>query len=195
MREAARFAGGDGALPGGLPLIAERGATRHALSRCGRGDRAMSWQGTLFAHSTQKPCAEFLVISAVSEAAPILLGGLRQLEYRGYDSAGVALLHPSGAVEVTRTTNRLGDLESKLGRLNGHARAPRVGIGHTRWATHGRPSEENAHPHTSLDGKIAVVHNGIFENFMTIRGSNCRRTATSPAARRTPSAFRCCCPR
>jgi glucosamine--fructose-6-phosphate aminotransferase (isomerizing) len=113
-------------------------------------------------------CGIFGYLGA-KDAAPILLSGLKQLEYRGYDSAGVALLHPSAGLTVTRTTHRLTDLESKLTELNGHAHGSLLGIGHTRWATHGRASEENAHPHTSLDGKIAVVHNGIFENFRQIR--------------------------
>src|SRR6185503_4348629 len=105
----------------------------------------------------------------VREAVPFLLGGLKQLEYRGYDSAGVALLHSTGAFGVTRSTKRIAGLEQKIEQLDGHALSSRIGIGHTRWATHGKPSEENAHPHTSLDGKIAVVHNGIFENFMDVR--------------------------
>ncbi len=101
-------------------------------------------------------------------AAPILVTGLKLLEYRGYDSAGVALLADDGALDVVRTIGRVADLEAKLAQLDGPPGAT-AGIGHTRWATHGNPTDENAHPHCDSTGRIALVHNGIIENFAELR--------------------------
>jgi len=100
-----------------------------------------------------------------NDALPILVGGLKKLEYRGYDSSGVALIE-NAKIEIVRASGKISALEDKLKttHIGGN-----IGIAHTRWATHGAPTEANAHPHVSYDGKISIVHNGIIENYATLK--------------------------
>jgi glucosamine--fructose-6-phosphate aminotransferase (isomerizing) len=99
------------------------------------------------------------------QATPFLLDGMSKLEYRGYDSAGIAVYN-KGKITIEKCVGRLADLRIKI---KGHEPKGTVGMGHTRWATHGRPSDRNAHPHCDESGQFVVVHNGIIENYLKLK--------------------------
>jgi len=104
-----------------------------------------------------------VAVTGYKKALPLLINGLEKLEYRGYDSAGIAIINSE--TNCISCNKAEGKLKNLIGNLNAHNIPGTVGIGHTRWATHGKPEVKNAHPHTDSSGNIAVVQKGIIENF------------------------------
>src|SRR6202790_1733572 len=117
-------------------------------------------------NSKETPVCGIVGYIGPKKVVPLILDGLRRLEYRAYDSAGIAVVGPDGKLELRRASGKLRNLEEAIRQspIDGL-----YGIGHTRWATHGRPTEENAHPHRDCTGRIVVVHNGIVENYVELK--------------------------
>src|SRR5262245_42924993 len=149
---------------------ASSATSRIGWRRKGRSDQSGLWAGSVEVRAQRRRQDMCGIVGYVGdeECAGLLVDGLRKLEYRGYDSAGVAVVGKEG-LSVVRAKGKLANLEK---RLSEQVPSGMTGIGHTRWATHGKPSDENAHPHKY--GGVAVVHNGILENHLELKESLAR---------------------